>query len=126
MNPRNIVLATALAAASQWAPAQTVYRCGNDYSQRPCAGGSQVETPPPPSAADAAQARRGALADARLAEAMEKARLAQEKNAPKAIVIAPVAPEKPAAKAPVAGKGKKAEKKPQDFTAMGPKPAKGK
>jgi hypothetical protein len=89
--PRQILtLAAALALASPWAGAQTVWRCGNSYSEQPCAGGAAV------SVAEPVTSRRVATpvanTDAKLAAEMEKARLAQERNAPKAIVIGPQEP----------------------------------
>jgi hypothetical protein len=114
------LLGTALLLAAHAVSAQGIWRCGNSYSAQPCAGATPVEAHPAPTAADAAQARRAAEADARRAEALEKARLEREKSAPRAIVIGPLEKEQPA-------EGKKKEgkppKKPGDFTAMGPKPA---
>lgn len=64
------------------APAQTIYRCGNSYSQTPCAGGTTV---PVDEARDRAQEKaRKAQADAatqrdlRTAAALEKSRLKEE------------------------------------------------
>ncbi|MDB5957853.1 hypothetical protein [Ramlibacter sp.] len=88
-----IIIAAATALACPWAGAQPVFRCGNSYSQQHCAGGggAVVETGDtgnalntPPGSVAAAEAVR--------AEAMEKARLAQEKNAPKALIIGPETP----------------------------------
>jgi hypothetical protein len=88
-----VMLAGALALASPWTGAQTVWRCGSSYSQQPCPGGAAVSTSDRPTPAESALASRLATDDARRADAMEKARLAQERNAPKAIVIGPQAPE---------------------------------
>ena len=88
---RIIIIAAACALASPWGSAQPVYRCGNSYSQQPCAGGTVVNTGDtanplntPPGSVAASEAVR--------AEAMEKARIAQEKNAPKALIIGPESP----------------------------------
>jgi hypothetical protein len=86
------ILAAALVLCAPWSPAQTVYRCGNSYSQQPCPGGAPVAAADPRTPAEAAHSGSVAAADAKRADAMEKARLAQEKNAPKAVVIAPRAP----------------------------------
>lgn len=112
-----ILIPVLLAASLPWAAAQTVYRCGSSYSQEPCAGGKAIDVTDKASAADAARSARGAQVDAQRAEAMEKARLAQEKNAPKAIVMGapPVAAAKPAKDAK--GKKKGPEK---PFTATAP------
>jgi hypothetical protein len=61
--------------------AQAVYRCGDSYSQEPCAGGQQVPQAPGTSAADRAQAGANARRDASLAAALEKDRLRQEGQA---------------------------------------------
>jgi hypothetical protein len=115
---KNLILGAALVLVTQWSAAQTVWRCGNGYSQQPCEGGSAVAAPHTPTAAEATKAEGAAKSDAARAEALEKARLAQEKNAPKAIVIGPV---EPAAK-PVADKRGTAPKagKLEQFTAVAP------
>ena len=115
------LLGLALLLAANAASAQAIWRCGNSYSAQPCPGATAVEAHPAPSAKDVAQARRGALADAKMADALEKARLEGEKAAPRAIVIGPAEKEKPAEPAK---KEAKPGKKAGDFTAMGPKPAK--
>lgn len=118
MPQKNLILGAVLALASAGSLAQDVWRCGSSYSQQPCTGGSAVVTPHTPTAAEAAKAEGAAKSDAGRAEALEKARLAQEKNAPRAIVIGPV---EPAAK-PVAGKRGTAPKagKLEQFTAVAP------
>ena len=125
MQNKKILFFAALAMAAGAAGAQTVWRCGNSYSTQPCAGGSSFDAPPAPSKADAARAEKAVQVDARRADALEKARLAQEKNAPRAIVIAPV--EKPQA-APMEKKKGKAQGKagagPETFTASAPAPGK--
>src|SRR5437899_9538167 len=70
------------------AAAQGIYRCGNSYSQEPCPGGSQVETPLTPSTKEQAAAREAAREDARTANAMEKARLTEEAK-PVSVYIPP-------------------------------------
>lgn len=68
----------AAAHLSNGIAAQTVYKCGNSYSQLPCPNATVINADPRTSAqktqADLATAR-----DARNAAAMEKARLQQEK-----------------------------------------------
>jgi hypothetical protein len=127
VNSKTSIAAIVLAVAGA-AGAQTMYRCGSSYSQQPCPGGSEVAGSAARPATDVAQARAVAQADARRADAMEKARLAQEKNAPKALVIGPQAPASAPAKA--AAHAKKKEKgKPEEFTAVAPgtvKPKNGK
>lgn len=115
------LLLAALALAATDASGQTVFRCGNSYAQQPCAGGSAVDASDPRSPDQAAVAGKVAAGDAKRAEALEKARLAQEKNAPKALVIGPQAkPEDP----PMADAKDKPKAKPgklEQFTAVEPR-----
>ena len=119
MNRKTIIAAIALAAAGA-AGAQTMYRCGSSYSQQPCPGGSEIAGFAPRPASDIAQARAAAQADAKRADAMEKARLQQEKNAPKAMVMGPKETAPAAAPRTVAAKDKKKGGKPEEFTAVQP------
>jgi hypothetical protein len=115
---RTIPLAALLALCSSLATAQAVYRCGSSYSQQPCAGATEIPAADPRTVAEAQRASRVATADGKLADQMEKARLAQEKNAPKALVIGPQAPVKEEAKK-VGGKPKPG--KLEQFTAVSPR-----
>jgi hypothetical protein len=116
-HPKVLWIAT-LALASPWCTAQAVYRCGNAYSQVPCDGATTIAAPHAATRAEAAHAAKATATDAKRAEALEKARLAQEKNAPKAIVIGPAQPPVPAASArPTAAKKSKG---PETFTAVAP------
>ena len=124
------LLALSLSLGALAASAQPVWRCGNSYGSKPCAGGAEVDVNDHQSAADAAQARKVIAEEERRAEALEKARLAQEKNASRVIVIG--AREAPAAHPPTeAASGKTHPKKkkaaphePDNFTASAPKQAK--
>ena len=116
LHPTLVLVTLALAASAQ---AQTVYRCGSSYSQQPCAGGQPVAASDARSPADAARASGNAAADMKRAEAMEKARLAQEKNAPKAIIIGPQTPAVADARPAKDGAKAKAGKLDQ-FTAVSP------
>jgi hypothetical protein len=123
MDHVRLLIAAIVAAASPWATGQTVYRCGSNYSQQPCAGGSAIETPPAPSAADRAQSASVAAADAKRADALQKARLEQEKNAPRAVV--PAASPGPPVADPAKGGPKAKAGKLEQFTAVSPgKPGK--
>ncbi|MBC5786216.1 hypothetical protein H8N03_24985 [Ramlibacter sp. USB13] len=115
------VLLLSLAAAPVAASAQTVYRCGNSYGSQPCAGATAIDVTDRSTPEAAARATRAAAEDMRRAEAMEKARLQAEKDAPKAVVIGPK--EAASAAAEPAGKERKkdAKKGPEVFTASGPK-----
>lgn len=92
------------------ASAQTVYRCGDSYSQKPCAGGRAVDVEDPRSPTQREQARTAAQRDARTAQAMERDRL-------KAEAAAAPRPQRAASASPAQGKKLNAGSKP-------PKPAK--
>ena len=112
----NWIVAIAFGVAATGGQAQAVYRCGNAYGSQPCEGGSTVAAPlAAPSRAEGAKAVQAAKVDAKRADALEKARLAQEKNAPKAVVMGP----KQAASAAKA-KPTPALRKPAEFKAQGP------
>lgn len=59
---------------------QTIYRCGASYSQTPCEGAVQVNVDDARSAAQKAESQKTIAKDGRIADAMEKARLKQEKE----------------------------------------------
>ena len=66
---RNLFLAAALCAGMRLVAAQSVYRCGNEYSQAPCAHGKIVNVD---------DSRTGSqLTDARSLAASEKSQAAQ-------------------------------------------------
>jgi hypothetical protein len=82
MRPLPAAAALLLSISCGTVQAQPVYRCGDSYSQQPCAGGQQVpQAQPGPSAADRVQAGANARRDATLAAALEKDRLRQEGQA---------------------------------------------
>jgi hypothetical protein len=77
-----LIVATLLAAAAlSAAQAQTVYRCGNAYSQAPCPQAQAVDVSDPRSATQQADARRVADDERRLAAEMRRVRLADEGSA---------------------------------------------
>jgi len=119
---RHFIIAAALAFAGPWAWGQTVYRCGNSYGQQACPGGTAVDSADARTPADADRAAGVAAADARRADALEKARLAQEKNAPKAIVIEPQMPATPPEARPAKDGTKPKTGKLEQFTAVSPRP----
>jgi hypothetical protein len=123
MNPaaRNTTIFIAAALAATLAYGQNVYKCGNTYSQTPCADGKTVDvsdsrTPAQKAEADAAT-RRGAKA----ADAMERSRLREEAQLRAANRVAVGKPPTSAdtKKAEKEKKGKK-EKPPEYFTAREP------
>jgi hypothetical protein len=85
-----LILTAALALASPWAAAQSVWRCGNSYSEQPCTGGNPVTVTEPVTGSPGGTPV--GLTDAKLAADLEKARLARERSAPKAIVLQPATP----------------------------------
>jgi len=107
------ILATAAAA-------QKVYKCADSYSQLPCPDGVVVDTVDPRTSAQKAQTDLAARRDAQTADAMEKARLAQEKKD----LAANAAPLKTAnveaAKKTGTKHVKKKKKEPEYFTAQVP------
>ncbi len=74
----NAILMLATIAFSTGTQAQTTYRCANSYSQTPCPGGVAIDATDARTPAQKAQADQASKRDARIAEAMEKARLQQE------------------------------------------------
>ncbi len=110
-------LALSLAAASVAAPAQAIYRCGDSYSQQPCAGGRAIEADPAPTAAERRQSAAATQRDARLADSLEKDRLRQEAQ-PGQLYIPP--PKLDAAAEPHKWPEKKATRKLDVFTASAP------
>jgi hypothetical protein len=121
---KSTFLAIALALAAASGGAQTVYRCGSSYGQKPCPGGSQVDVSDPVTGRDTARAGKATQSDMKRADAMAREREAQEKNAPKALVIGPATPmaanEKPA-KGKTKDKAKKSGEN-EPVTAVAPKP----
>ncbi len=96
-----LIAATLLAAALSAAQAQTVYRCGNAYSQVPCPQAQPVDVSDPRSATQRAEARRVADDERRLAAGMRRDRLADEGSARNfAAVSLSGAPPTPLAAAP--------------------------
>jgi hypothetical protein len=74
----NALLLLTAGALSVAATAQVSYKCGNSYSQTPCPGGVMVDTQDKRTGAQKIQADLATQRDARMASAMEKARLQQE------------------------------------------------
>lgn len=77
-------LLIAASAASTGAKAQNVYRCGDSYSQSPCAGGVAVDASDSRTRAQQAQAAADTARARQAANALEKDRLKQEEAAARA------------------------------------------
>ena len=83
-------------AIPTWANAQTLYRCGNTYSQTPCDHGKTIDVTDSRTAAQQKQAAAATSNRVALAGVLEKERLAREKRVlttkkGPAAVIAPAA-----------------------------------
>ncbi len=76
-----IALAFLIAAVSPHASAGSVYRCGNVYSQSPCAAAQTVEVGDARSTAQQTEARRVADDERRLANDMRRERLEDQRVA---------------------------------------------
>ena len=75
-----VLVCTALAWVAPAAAQGTknIYRCGNTYSQQPCADGKLVAASDSRSAAQKSQTDDATKRDAKAADAMEKARVKEE------------------------------------------------
>ena len=82
MDRRNsLFLLLAAALAATWTnpgSAETVYRCGESYSQQPCPGGRPVQADDPRTAEQRKQTLEAVRRDAKSADAMEQSRLKEE------------------------------------------------
>jgi hypothetical protein len=102
-----LCLTLPLLLACATASAQTVYRCGNSYSQTPCANGRTVQVEDPRSEDQRVAAREGLVRDKALAKEVEAERRRDEAHAlalDKAALARAAAAHKERDKQPVAGK----------------------
>lgn len=83
------IILIALNAHPTGATAQNVYKCGNNYSEQPCPGGTVVESSDARAQTQKVQAGTAAARDAKAADAMEKARLKAEAQAAPAYIPPP-------------------------------------
>jgi hypothetical protein len=84
--PIAFVAAAALFAAPSMA--QTVYRCGDSYVQKPCPGGTAVDVDDSRSASQRTDTLDATKRTARAADAMQKERLAEESKPAQALLPA--------------------------------------
>jgi len=120
----NALFLIAACAISTGAGAQKVYKCENSYSQTPCAGGKLIDATDQRSNAQKIQTDLAASRDAKVADALESARLKKEKsdlaaNTPMAALAEPGAAF-PEAAPSVENKLKANKKAPAPFTAQVP------
>lgn len=77
---RNSALLALLLSLGHAAGAQTVYRCGNSYSQKPCTNAVEMQLDDSRTAAQKSQADLATQRTAQEANALEKSRLARERE----------------------------------------------
>ena len=109
MNPK-LMLAAAVAACTWLSPVagQTVYRCGDSYSQQPCPDAKAVPAEDPRTAVQRRESLQATQRDAQAAHRMEEARLKEEARAPRAPADAvPAKPSAPPEENPVIVRRKK-------------------
>ena len=75
---RQLIIIALLACGCGAASAQTIYRCGNTYSEQPCPAGTTVQAARPADSAEVAASRKETELQMKVADAMEKARLTEE------------------------------------------------
>jgi hypothetical protein len=127
----SLLCALALAALASAASAQEIFRCGDSYSQTPCANAKVVALVPAATDAERAQAREVAARTKLLASEMVRDRRERERaiRPATAISIGPTAPARAASSA-ASFKKKHAKKRSaaddgeHDFVATVPKPSK--
>ena len=117
----NAIFLIAACALSTGATAQNTYKCGDSYSQAPCPGARVIDATDSRTPAQKKQADLVTGRVARTADAMEKARLQQEKidSAANASPVPPAHLENASASATTQAKKKK-RKAPDYFTAQAP------
>lgn len=74
------LLLLSLCALSAGPQAQTIYRCGSNYSQVPCGGAVEINANDARSAEQKKASENVIAQDGRIAEALEKARIQAEKQ----------------------------------------------
>lgn len=117
----NAIFLIAACALSTGATAQNTYKCGDSYSQAPCPGARVIDATDSRTPAQKTQADLVTGRVARTADAMEKARLQQEKidSAANASLVPPAQMEHASATSTTQAKKKK-RKAPDYFTAQAP------
>lgn len=125
MNIRQSMWISTLVAAVAYGPAvlaQTIYKCGNNYSQSPCPGGTAVDANDPRTPAQKTQADKSTAETARAAGRLERERLAAQKAqaAPASTKLAVMTAPKEPASAPRTQSAKPKKPTPEYFTAAVP------
>ena len=125
---RGVLIGLALAALAGAANGQAIFRCGDSYSQTPCANAKVVALVAPVSDVQRAEARQVAVREKLLAAEMVRDRREREHAIRPAAAgsLGPTTPARPAS-APAAAKKQRAKKRSpadggeQDFVAAVPK-----
>lgn len=91
-NKLPIAFITAAAFFAAPAMAQTVYRCGDSYVQKPCPGGKAIDVDDSRSASQRTDTLDATKRAAQAAEAMQKERVAEEAKAAQ-VLLPPEHPE---------------------------------
>ena len=120
--PLLLLLPSLLAVSSVSAQEAPVYRCGNSYQAKPCAGGVAVDAADPRSDAQRREAGAARQRDAALARQMAADRRAAERDAARSGGPANVGPAAAAAPAKPAAASAKERKKPKSVK-LKPAPA---
>jgi phage repressor protein C with HTH and peptisase S24 domain len=113
------MLLTLLGTYPLGAAAQTIYRCGDSYSQKPCPGGQTIQAADERTQAQKAQTDAAIQRDSRTAATLEKNRLQQEATQARATTAAQHnAPQAAASNEPVKkSTASKKSRNPEYFTA---------
>lgn len=123
------IVSVAVSSMPALTSAQNVYRCGNSYSQTPCANGQALDVADPRTPAEKAAADAATRQTARTADAMEKSRLRDEAaaraaNKPARAASGPRMLRPDDAGPPKVLRRKPKKKEPEHFTAQTPAPPK--
>lgn len=93
--------AQAQTQAQAQSKSQTVWRCGNTYQEQPCPEGRAVQAQDPRSAAERERHDAQVARETKAGDAMQKARLRAEKDAPRSPVPPAEAQDAPEPNAPL-------------------------
>lgn len=89
MSPQRLLGCALFGLWVQAATSQTVYRCGDQYTDLACPGGTAVPVQDARSAEQQAQARGNAQRERQTADALEKQRVQDEARAARAVPVNP-------------------------------------
>lgn len=113
--PLPLLMALCWFLPASFSHGQTIYRCGNSYSQSPCPGAASLDVADTRTAAQKAEADAATAAAARSAAIMEKERLARERGVPARTTEKVANHQAKGESAPPGGKGTKKTKPPAPY-----------